>query len=410
MTFSDSNGQSTYASGANKIFQLAVDHPIAVMIYNNANLHQVPWELILKAYREELGKKSFRKVGDYATDLVRFLNQHVGLLPPAMRYESTLAAYRKFVIRILHSAFESADSLKNVQTPAVTLQAIWTAFFAKVCAEIQAAPIHANLSSADRWKALERDVDVLKTDIIEYLQAEHQHLLPIINPVDLASTAIEAAYCDWEDALSLDYTGVVITGFGSDDFMPSFQNIHVHSFVGSKLLWSKIKSDEITFEANKGSMIQPFAQRSMVETFTQGASPEVWRTVRESYGKHAADACRQAAKAAGVAIPEADIEAAIAQSVPAFTKGWAYATFNAHLRPLHSVVSGLAIPEIAELAETLVMLESLKEKVTSRTQSVGGPIDVAVITKAEGLVWIKRKHYFEPKLNSRYFNRQIRPN
>jgi hypothetical protein len=47
----------------------------------------------------------------------------------------------------------------------------------------------------------------------------------------------------------------------------------------------------------------------------------------------------------------------------------------------------------------------LKERVTSPSESVGGPIDVAVITRAEGLVWVKRKHYFDPELNLRYLNR-----
>ena len=61
---------------------------------------------------------------------------------------------------------------------------------------------------------------------------------------------------------------------------------------------------------------------------------------------------------------------------------------------------------MAELAETLIMLQSLKEKVTQPTESVGGPIDVAIITKGDGFVWIKRKHYFDPTLNPRFFLRQ----
>jgi hypothetical protein len=44
--------------------------------------------------------------------------------------------------------------------------------------------------------------------------------------------------------------------------------------------------------------------------------------------------------------------------------------------------------------------------VTSPTESVGGPIDVAVITKHEGLIWINRKHYFDPEKNPRFFMRQ----
>lgn len=77
-----------------------------------------------------------------------------------------------------------------------------------------------------------------------------------------------------------------------------------------------------------------------------------------------------------------------------------------HDDPLRRVVGFLPVDEMAELAETLINLQSLKEKVTKPSETVGGPVDVAVITRAEGLVWIRRKHYFDPSINSRYFNRR----
>ena len=62
--------------------------------------------------------------------------------------------------------------------------------------------------------------------------------------------------------------------------------------------------------------------------------------------------------------------------------------------------------EMVHLAETLIVLQSLKERITTHSESVGGPVDIAVITKAEGLVWIKRKHYFEADRNLPYVMRQ----
>jgi len=61
--------------------------------------------------------------------------------------------------------------------------------------------------------------------------------------------------------------------------------------------------------------------------------------------------------------------------------------------------------DLADFAEALVNLSSLQRRVTSGFETVGGPIDVAVISKAEGLVWVKRKHYFPAELNARFFNR-----
>ena len=48
------------------------------------------------------------------------------------------------------------------------------------------------------------------------------------------------------------------------------------------------------------------------------------------------------------------------------------------------------------------LFQSLKERVTQPTESVGGAIDVAVISKGDGFIWIKRKRYFDPDLNLRF--------
>jgi len=66
--------------------------------------------------------------------------------------------------------------------------------------------------------------------------------------------------------------------------------------------------------------------------------------------------------------------------------------------------------ELAKMAEALVELTSMKRKVTVGVETVGGPVDVAIISKSEGFVWIKRKHYFPPELNTRYFERLQRIN
>ena len=64
--------------------------------------------------------------------------------------------------------------------------------------------------------------------------------------------------------------------------------------------------------------------------------------------------------------------------------------------------------ELAEMAETLVNLVSFRKQVTMEAETVGGPIDVAVITKGDGFIWIKRKHYFKPELNHQFFSNYYR--
>ena len=57
------------------------------------------------------------------------------------------------------------------------------------------------------------------------------------------------------------------------------------------------------------------------------------------------------------------------------------------------------------MAESLVRMTCLKRHVTTDDETVGGPVDVAVITKGDGFIWIKRKHYFDASLNQHYFEK-----
>ena len=43
-----------------------------------------------------------------------------------------------------------------------------------------------------------------------------------------------------------------------------------------------------------------------------------------------------------------------------------------------------------------------------QAETVGGPIDVAVISKGDGFIWIKRKHYFEGDMNPQFFANYFR--
>ncbi len=67
------------------------------------------------------------------------------------------------------------------------------------------------------------------------------------------------------------------------------------------------------------------------------------------------------------------------------------------------VVSILPLKELAEVASTLVRLSSFDKQLSLEAETVGEPIDVAVISKGDGFIWINRKHYSQADLNHRHF-------
>ena len=74
------------------------------------------------------------------------------------------------------------------------------------------------------------------------------------------------------------------------------------------------------------------------------------------------------------------------------------------IRPLISTIVSMGKEDIADLAENLVYMTSMKKHVSPFAETVGGPIDVAIISKGDGFVWVKRKHYFPAELNKSYFD------
>ncbi|HUI72200.1 MAG TPA: hypothetical protein VL354_16895, partial [Spirochaetia bacterium] len=75
---------------------------------------------------------------------------------------------------------------------------------------------------------------------------------------------------------------------------------------------------------------------------------------------------------------------------------------------LIGVISTLPKIELAQMAESLVTLTSLKRHISASAETVGGPIDVALLSKGDGLIWIKRKHYFDKDLNYHFFENYFR--
>jgi hypothetical protein len=392
----------SYATGANKIFQLSSVAPVGVMLFNNAALQDIPWELIVKSFRSVLAAGTKAALADYATELFSFIQGNQQLFPVEHREKHfRKMAARSFLQMFARAKLES-PALQDASQQANHAKEL-AAFAAKVENHLAtlAIPPHFDANDIAQAKALQGPW--LANEIARYIAAEYSHLTGAIQVDAFANLAIESLYKAYADHFDAAYTGIVVAGFGEKDYFPGFVELRYYGFLLDKLVMDQTSASAISHQTE--SLIEAFAKKGMVETFLTGFAPEVWATVRAEYRSHAERLMGDLYP--GVQKP-ANYDALVAQSEAAFSQGWSYRVLDGHYAPLRGVISGLPPDEMAELAETLVMLESFKEKVTQRTQSVGGPIDVAVITRAEGLVWIKRKHYFKPELNHRYFVRQTR--
>ncbi|MFC4296383.1 hypothetical protein ACFO0A_15110 [Novosphingobium tardum] len=204
-------------------------------------------------------------------------------------------------------------------------------------------------------------------------------------------------------------TGVVVAGFGSEEIFPTLVHYTIFGIVGNKLKYAThdvIDIDRVGVRAK----VLPFAQKEMVERFLygldQGIRSDIARFCEKSLPSIRENLLDQ------LVIDPIDKDALEGQAKAAekaFLDGLVSESFDSIRREseaeIDEMVEFMPKPELARMAEALVDLTSIKRRVTRGFETVGGPIDVAVLSKAEGFVWVKRKHYFPPELNRRFLER-----
>jgi hypothetical protein len=79
-----------------------------------------------------------------------------------------------------------------------------------------------------------------------------------------------------------------------------------------------------------------------------------------------------------------------------------------YIAPLIRAIGMLSKEDLAEMAESLIYLTYLKRRITFAAESVGGPVDVAIISKSDGFIWVKRKQYIKPEINHHYFSNYLK--
>lgn len=401
VTTRDGKGADRYSKGGNKIFQLSRHEPVGVMIYGAATLNGVPWEIIIKSFRATLGDGKFPTLREYAVSFFNFVKSAKQLFPNddlAISYRRCLNAA---AIRLLNEGREANAAIGDASLSADVRKAAWADYLSDRQAELDAADTHPEIANGAYPNALADIHTHIPSDVDGYLQGEG--LQDIVDIDAWFSCACRYFYvCN---TLFLTATGIVFSGYGTEQYFPEVIEYEVPGFVNEDFVYTKQDFHSCQVSHEKPSAIFQFAMTSSIDAFTQGMDVEAFVQGKNCYSKEAKALAVSLLEAANVAVP-ADIDAQVAASTEAFLNTWVSYVADLHYHPMKRVIATLPIEEMTHLAETLVILQSLKERVTSPSQSVGGPIDVAVITKAEGLVWIKRKHFFEAEKNLGYVLRQ----
>lgn len=383
-----------YSKSANKIFELSKHGNVAAAIYGSAAVDTVPWEVALKLFRAHLDGAKFNTLAEYGSALLSYLGANNKLFPAEKRKKWITEQFDIAIKRLLQEAQALESGIFKESITPKDRAAIWNEVAVKLDQLLSKKGIHASLTEA-------RLAEVL-ADIETWSQRAAEQIAVVpefegVDPGQLAAMGHRLRYC--APSMVLGNTGVVVAGYGEDQIYPAYEQYEVFGHVGDELCHGKTSSYEVDRDGT--AMIQPLAKTSMIDMFTDGFGSSL-ASIIGAQSRNALNNVFQQLATEGIEVDPILAENITNNCHSSFTNEWKAENWRRNFHPLLSVIQSLSIPEMAHLAESLLGLESLKERVTSPSESVGGPIDVAAITKTEGLVWIKRKHYFEPDLNLRY--------
>lgn len=392
-------------NSADKLFMLSKKQPVGIMIYGSASLLGVPWETIVKMFRRKLGPREYPKLEDYGAKLLAYLNDNDKLFPQEVQDEHFLLMLRTVLGKLARFIREK----------------LWEDLFADgiKCSEEQTREFATQriIEWRDRWKQLDDATCFHKNEPRTVLDRHsgkvNNELAALFGDMSLGPEGMGALY---ELAYMLmtknDYppecsSGVVIAGFGEDQHFPVMQAFTLGGIYEGKLKYKL--ADERRVTSSDPSHVVPFAHTDMVETFLHGISPnykkKLWTNVLsliQGLPKLIIDEFST--------LGTEDKEALIERLKPITLKSAQHVaqqmkkySDEQHLAPIRQAITHSPKDQIAHIAASLVNLNSLQKRMSLKPETVGGPVDVAVISKGDGFIWIDRKHYFKPELNPQFF-------
>jgi hypothetical protein len=211
-------------------------------------------------------------------------------------------------------------------------------------------------------------------------------------------------------------SGIVVAGFGAKDLYPKCYDFDVAAVFAGKAIKKDVRSQVISHQNT--AVIMPFAQADDVKTFMEGIGPSLNEFLRDvftvMFKKDLPEKARDEV-AAKLGLDDAQ-KKTLHTIIRDMCKGACDEAFKAldqkkrfdYVDPVVQATAFLNKAELAAMAETLVNLVSFRKQVTWEAETVGGPIDVAIISKGDGFVWVKRKHYFPAELNHHFFSNYYR--
>jgi len=259
-------GQKIYNS-AIKLFALSKTEPVAIMIYGNANLLDVPWETLIKSFRVLNGSKKLDNLEEYSQGFLNYLAGKAEYFSEETQKSWFFGNVHAYFSIIRDEAFQKTQENTGT-TKDEFIDIINRSIIEHHSEIINRALIDEMDDDYQNFirKKYHIDIDDIIIQVFEKVPFQG----------DIEEKLIDIAVCLLtRDIFSDGKSGVVVAGFGDKEIYPSVITHEIEAFFEGKLKYKCVKNKSQKIQNGSHCTIIAFAQEDMVHTFMRGINPAV---------------------------------------------------------------------------------------------------------------------------------------
>ncbi len=443
VSFSSGRNYST----VNKIFSLAGRQPVAIMISGSANYvpGDVAWERVVGLFRQQVGDREFPELNDYVNAFQGFVTTHETL---NSKKKNDLAIQEDLIEHFTNRIITAASAKEEMAYSSMLRD---LPDYLPEVGDYFSEAIESRIDWLDGWRKeeLERlSSDEEWTNHLFTVSKAHRH-----NAKEASAHFIRRHDCDRQSRRKMEElfiyhlakfgsemywksnTTVVFAGFGENQITPELTQMRVGADVSdcsfADFEYHEIRTREDYLddgaierhkeEENEGrkkwsgsAMLTPFAQSDEIQNILTGMHYDNHKTLRTWMPHYIFEEVKQdllrlleETEGVGKATMNRVTDAleknsdSLTSTIKEEVRRGIYETRKKRRHTFRSVTSSVPMEELASFARTLVSLEAQIAHYSKRKRTVGGPIDLATITKEDGFLWVDTKQAIDESKNPR---------
>ena len=379
------DNRRTYGS-AEKIFQIGPEHKVAVLHSGSTEFMGYPYEVLITEWRKTL-TRPLSTLRAYADSFVRWLSHRPDLFSQEVQEGFVEYHAREYFLELRRLILERLEELEispESWNDEETLEFV-ADFFRKDVKWLDERENSEGLS--EKW------ADSIYSSIQHKIKEAFDYVFDDIPMNFLITEIIETiSHQILFKAIGNDSDArLAFSGYGEEQIYPEHVWIELRGVVADK---PRFSIDQLVVSNDHESWLQTHAQSEAIHTYLRAYHSSFLdgskRNLRETITKIQQKIDDKLEGEIQLEI-ENELSEIQDQAIEELEKSFEDNSYNRFVKPFTGTLAGLPTTSLAKMAESLIELQILRQSSQAIQDTVGGPVDVAVITLENGFTWFRHK-------------------